>query len=250
MFDKFAHYEKAVQDAPALCDFLENAYRWSTGKEARTLREDFAGSFSISREWVTRGDGRFATVIDNDAAPLAYGKKQLLSDDRSKVRILKRDVLKGALPKADLACAFNFSYCVFHDRARLKKYFRSAGKALALDCLSGPETAARQEMRVDYGGFTYVWEQAEFDPVSRRALFLIHFERPGEKTRRNVFRYDWRLWTVPELRDLLMECGYRDVRVFWQGAEPIDDPTARRRMPANESWDGGVAYLLALRSAR
>ena len=33
---------------------------------------------------------------------------------------------------------------------------------------------------------------------------------------RNAFVYDWRLWTIPELRDLFGEAGFRDVHVLWE----------------------------------
>ena len=31
---------------------------------------------------------------------------------------------------------------------------------------------------------------------------------------RRAFRYDWRLWTVPELREMLLAAGFHDVRAW------------------------------------
>ena len=36
---------------------------------------------------------------------------------------------------------------------------------------------------------------------------------------RNAFVYDWRLWTMPELRELMAEAGFIDVHVLWEGTQ-------------------------------
>ena len=57
--------------------------------------------------------------------PLALGAAA------ARVVLLEQDVRSVTEPPADVACAFNFSYFGFHDRATLLEYFRSVG-------LSGP----------------------------------------------------------------------------------------------------------------
>jgi hypothetical protein len=36
---------------------------------------------------------------------------------------------------------------------------------------------------------------------------------------RNAFLYDWRLWTLPELRELMYEAGFANVHVLWEGTD-------------------------------
>ncbi|MEK7382149.1 MAG: class I SAM-dependent methyltransferase, partial [Elusimicrobiota bacterium] len=60
-------------------------------------------------------------------------------------------------------------------------------------------------------------EQFGFDPVSGEARFAIHFKPKGRKKIKDVFRYDWRIWTLPEIRDLLAEAGFRKTHVYWEG---------------------------------
>jgi hypothetical protein len=33
---------------------------------------------------------------------------------------------------------------------------------------------------------------------------------------RNAFTYDWRIWSIPELRDLLIEAGFTETAVYWE----------------------------------
>ena len=70
------------------------------------------------------------------------------------------------------------------------------------------------EQTEERDGFTYFFEQEGFDPVTHEALFHVHFQRNGESKRRRVFTYDWRIWTVPELRDALLEAGFASVRTY------------------------------------
>jgi hypothetical protein len=37
---------------------------------------------------------------------------------------------------------------------------------------------------------------------------------------RDAFRYDWRLWTIPELTELFEEAGFRNIHVLWEGTDP------------------------------
>jgi hypothetical protein len=53
------------------------------------------------------------------------------------------------------------------------------------------------------GRFTYLWEQALYDPVSGRLVCHIHFAFEDGSRLERAFSYDWRLWSLPEIRELL-----------------------------------------------
>jgi hypothetical protein len=69
---------------------------------------------------------------------------------------------------------------------------------------------------------------------------------------KNAFHYEWRLWTLPELRELLLEAGFSKVRVFWEEFEEGDDDdeylestgkyTEVEEVENQESW---VSYIIA-----
>jgi hypothetical protein len=113
----------------------------------------------------------------------------------------------------------------------------------------GRESLERRRERRRVGGFTYVWDQHRFDPISHDTTCHIDFEfRDGSRLRR-AFSYHWRLWTLAELRDLLAEAGFSDCTVYWEGTEArSNEPNGifrpRRHAEEDPAW---VAYLVARR---
>ena len=62
-----------------------------------------------------------------------------------------------------------------------------------------------------------------------------------------AFTYDWRLWTLPEITETLLEAGFADVSVYWEGTEEKTGEgngifTVTTRGEACEGW---IAYLVA-----
>src|SRR5690606_33076657 len=80
-----------------------------------------------------------------------------------------------------------------------------------------------EDREVDDEDFTYVWEQEKFNPISHDTVCHIHFEFPDGSRLERAFSYEWRLWTLPELRELLAEAGFSAVHVFWEEFEDADD---------------------------
>ena len=74
------------------------------------------------------------------------------------------------------------------------------------------------ERDIDEDGyqFSYHWDQHHFDPVSHHTICKIHFEFEDGSKLRNAFVYKWRLWTLPELHELLQEAGFDNVHVLWE----------------------------------
>jgi hypothetical protein len=104
------------------------------------------------------------------------------------------------------------------------------------------------ERRRIKGGFTYIWDQNQFDPISHEVVNYIHFEfKNGSKLER-AFEYRWRFWTLPELVELLKAAGYSDVRVYWDVSDLDKDEEEdyRPRLRA-QNQPGWLAYLVAVR---
>ena len=77
-----------------------------------------------------------------------------------------------------------------------------------------------QEKRpINNGRFTYVWDQHSYDPITGSAVCKIHFHFPDGSKIRDAFTYHWRLWTLPELRELLAEAGFARSTVYWEGTD-------------------------------
>ena len=97
--------------------------------------------------------------------------------------------------------------------------------------------------RTRHRGFAHVWETRAFDPISHRVDCRIHFEFADGSALRSAFVYDWRLWTLPELRDVLDEAGFARVDVRWQDAAS-GEFRRRRSAPPDPAW---LAFVTAQR---
>jgi SAM-dependent methyltransferase len=225
--DKYALYAKAVQQPDVDVRFFRYLYRELKGRNPRRLREDFCGTFGVCCEWVKLGPDYLAHGRDLDAEALQYGRDRCLSKltpgQRRRVALTREDVLEPGGPPPDLILAQNFSYFTFKKRETLKAYFVNcrkslrAGGVLALDIFGGAGTHKRNLERTDNRSFVFYWEQYGFDPVTHEARCGIHFKPKGRRMARDVFAYEWRLWTIPEIRDLLREAGFEKSHVYWEG---------------------------------
>jgi len=256
--DRHLLYERAVQNADAELDLLERVAR-RDGRPVRALREDFSGTALLAASWVRRGPGRTAAAVDLDPGALDWARRHRLpglGPAAWRLRLVQADVRRGPRGPFDAILALNFSWQVFTTRAELRGYLAAArgslrpGGVLMLDAFGGWEAQRpRRERRAIGGGVTYEWQQESFDAITHRLRCAIHFRLPGGRRLRRAFTYDWRLWTLPELTELLAEAGFEGVEVLWdptpQGAEPVYRPS---RGAANQP--GFIAYVTGRRPRR
>lgn len=230
-YNKYDLYERSVQSAEYHAAWFVSIYKDIHGKYPKHLREDFCGTFQISCEWVKKNRNNTAIAIDLDPEPLAYGKRrnysELNKDQKGRLQLLRKNVLIPTQPKRDVIVAGNFSFFIFKKRSELLTYFRACqrsletGGALILESAGGPGMISKSVERKTVPlnkteKFTYIWDQKSFDPISRNGKYSIHFKLPNGKTLRNAFHYDWRLWTIPETRDALLEAGFTKTYVYWE----------------------------------
>jgi SAM-dependent methyltransferase len=257
-FDKYSYYLRAVQAPEIDCEFVRDTYKELNGKKARAriLREDFCGTFSICCEWVKMHRDNRAIGIDLDPEPLAYGREHYLSKmkpaQQERITTVKGSVLTAHVPRADVIVALNFSYYLFKTRLLLRQYFIRARKGLRkdglfiLDCFGGMDCQKGNEERTKIDDFYYFWDQTGFNPITHEAMFHIHFKRKGENKRKKVFSYDWRMWTVPELRDTLSDAGFRRTHVYWEGTTRTGEGDGHfKRTENGDECDGWIAYIVA-----
>ena len=259
-FDKYKIYTQAVQSPDTDVRFFKKVYRQTRdGKKPKRFREDFCAAYAISCEWVKLDKENIAYGVDLDPETLDYGHNNnfpyLNKDQRRRIMILEADVLKVKTPKMDIIAAMNFSYCFFKEREKLKAYFAKAYKDLKsdgvfiIDCFGGSMTQEPNEENTKHRNFVYYWDQVSFDPVSYEAMFYIHFWRKGErKCREKVFTYDWRLWTIPELRDLMTEVGFKRVDIYWEGTTRSGaGDGVFRKVKKGEHCEAWIAYVVGVR---
>lgn len=254
--DKHVLYEASVQDPSVDIAFIDKVYKKARGHKPVSLREDFCGTAVLCAEWVQSQPGRSATGLDLHAPTMAWGKKRHLealpSSVQSRVTLLERDVIEGMGEPVDVAVAFNFSYCCFLTREQMLSYLRTARRDLHddgmffLDIHGGTEVFEEMEESTKHKGFTYVWDQRPYDAITGLATRHIHFTFPDGTKIRPAFSYAWRLWNLPELRDILLEAGFSQVDVYWEGSDGQGAGNGKFRLRQhadNElSW---IAYIVA-----
>lgn len=255
--DRHVMYQEAVQDTEAELDFVEETYREIRGKALRTLREDFCGTANTACDFVQRKKSHLAYAVDIDSEVLDWGRKhnvsRLSKAEQKRLRLYEADVLKIKTPPAQAILAMNFSYYLFRTRDELRNYFRRARKALTddgvlfLDCYGGYE--AHMEIREprDCDGFTYIWDQAQFNPINHHMTCHIHFKFPDGSKMKQAFTYHWRLWTLPELQEILTEAGFKNVQVYWEGTDEETEEGDGEYTPATvgDADPGWVTYITA-----
>jgi len=249
-------YELSVQNVEHEIEFLQKTFREIRGREAHLLREDFCGTASAACQWVSQGEAYQAIGVDIDPAVLKWGRDnrvgRLPAADQSRVRLLEADVMEADTPPVDILIAFNFSYWIFDTRARMLAYFRKAHEALKndgvffIDLFGGSESMEETKEKTKHDDFTYVWHQAEFHPVTHYMRCHIHFKFPDGSRIKKAFTYEWRLWTAPELRELLEEAGFRNPKVYWEGEDEDGEGTGEfspeDKGEADLAW---IAYIVA-----
>jgi hypothetical protein len=249
-------YEEAVQSVDSEVEFMHDAFLQLRGREAQSFREDFCGTASACCEWVRKTPHGFAVGVDKDPAVLDWGRKnrvaRLAEKDRARIKLLEGDVRRVESDTVDVIGAFNFSYYTFETRNELRDYFVAARSALAadgilfLDAFGGPESISVQKERTKCDGFTYVWDQASYAPVTNHITCHIHFHFPDGSKLNRAFTYEWRMWSLPEIRELLVEAGFVRVRVYWEGTdedgEGNDEFTESATGDPDAAW---VSYVVA-----
>ncbi len=251
-------YEHSVQNVENEIEFLQKTFTSLTGRTAYLYREDFCGTASASCEWVKQGSEYQAIGVDIDGSVLDWGRKNRIAklplEDQARVRLMESDVLTVETPKVDLLAAFNFSYWIFEERATMLRYMRTCRDALKddgvlfMDMFGGPESFEETKEKTKHKklGFTYIWHQAEFHPITNHMQCYIHFKfKDGSKIKK-AFSYAWRLYTAPELRDLLLEAGFSNVTVYWEGEDEDGEGNGEFLPDAKGEADlAWIAYIVA-----
>jgi hypothetical protein len=283
--DRYDLYERAVQCPEAEVAFIERVFRRKHGRLPTRLREDFCGTGYLACEWVKHRNGNEALGLDLDPVPLAWGEARhragLSEEARRRVRLVRCDVMEAPAEAFEVVAALNFSYWVFQDRGTLRRYFErvrrglSRGGMLVIDLMGGADAHLEVVERTRIGGvrgkpgvrgvkgenggkgsgaagarpgFTYVWEHKAFEPVTGKTECRIHFEFEDGSKVRSAFTYKWRLWTIPELRELMEEAGFEGVTAYWEGEDARGKGNGVFRPSAKGTADRSfVAYVVAWR---
>jgi hypothetical protein len=261
--DKFLCYQLAVQSPDNEVEFFEKAHREAYARSPVSLREDFCGTFAVCCEWVKTKKSRIAIGVDLCAETLQWGRDHNLSKlkkkQRQRIQLLEQDVRTRNEPRVDVLAAQNFSFWIFKTRPEVLEYFRIAHANLnsegvmVMDMMGGGECFAedhvdKKKIKRGKHRFSYLWEQSRYNPVNADASFYISFKFQDGSCLKRAFAYHWRFWTIPEVRELLAEAGFRESHVYWETEDENGEDTGiwerGEEAPSHPSW---LAYIVAVK---
>lgn len=261
--DRFDCYELCVQSPRHVAAFLRGVH----GNEPVVLREDFCGTAALSRYWIRdairKGEPGRAVAIDLDRATLEKADHLARAEGvADRVRLVCADALAPNTPgmeraeaQRDAACDVvfvgNFSIGYIHGRAQLVEYLRRCkarldlgqggfgGGVFACDTYGGAgafRLGGLSRLHPSRGRemIRYQWSHDAADSLTGIVENSIGFriEIDGEVVREmpRAFVYRWRLWSIHELREAMMEAGFRETAVYkdvniapGQTPEPVHD---------------------------
>ena len=261
--DKFALYLASVQDPLSDIERVGLIYEEIFSKTAQKLREDFSAAFALSCCWVQSDKQRSAIAIDIDHDTIEYGKKNYLANlsvnEQTRMDVRVGNAIVQTEP-VDIIATFNFSYNLLHERSELLSYFRKCHSSLnekgmlIIDNFGGSdsEELVIQETFIDNNDyispFTFEFERKSFNPITRRAQYSINFIYPDGPELMDAFKYDFRMWSIPELRDIMKEAGFSKSLVYWETPEgetvAENDFYASEKEENTSSWN---AYIVAIK---
>jgi len=236
VLDRHGLYELCVQSPRHVVNFLRGVH----GGKPVVLREDFCGTGAVARRWVEDGEkaegGARAVGVDLDEEVLARGTREAMTAGiADRVRLVRGDAVTGADEDgADVIFVGNFSIGEIHQRGRLIEYLRRCRDRLAhgnggfgggvfvCDTYGGAGAWRLGNMERTHIGrngevVKYLWEHEVADPMTGMVRNSISFRviENGELTQQvpRAFVYEWRLWSIAELTEAMLEAGFASVAV-------------------------------------
>lgn len=225
--DRHDLYEACVQSPPEMALMLRAIH----GKDPSVLGEDFAGTAALSRHWIETVSQGQAIAVDIDAQTLSR------AGTHDRLRTIVGDVREVSDP-VDCLFVGNFSIGYLHTRNELIAYLAHARarlneKGVFVCDIYGGQTAYilgsfDRDIELPDGKLCrYRWEQREADPMTGMVTNAIHFlVFEGDEAVADIpdaFIYRWRLWSLPELREAMLETGFAMTDIYASLPDAVDD---------------------------
>lgn len=96
--------------------------------------------------------------------------------------------------------------------------------------------------------FVFEFERKSFNPINRIAHYGIHFKYPDGTELMDAFTYEFRMWSITEIRDLFEEAGFSKSLVYWEGFD--EDGLGNGEFHATEEEENSLdwnSYIVGIK---
>ncbi|ODQ54436.1 hypothetical protein SAICODRAFT_6190 [Saitoella complicata NRRL Y-17804] len=260
--DKHALYQRAVQLPAKEVITLNSIYTALRPglPAARVLREDFCGTALLCKEWIKRNVEREAIGVDLDESVVKYANEVTRSDATvaERVTVYHGDVMKvEGVPKADIIVVLNYGAFYFHTRPLLLQYFKKSltslnpDGVLICDMFGGTTrtsaTPSSLHKRILDKDTTYTFTSTAFSMTSGTLKCALNFYFSDGSKLEGAFKYHFRVWSMLELKEAMLEAGFKDVglwvgRKLKQEKEETDGEEDEDEEEEDDADDGIMEY--------
>jgi ubiquinone/menaquinone biosynthesis C-methylase UbiE len=256
MLDRHECYELCVQSPRHVVTLLRGIH----GNLPTRLREDFCGTAAVGIRWCAEADarGEAASVVGVDLDPtcLERAKRHAREAgvlDRMTLRLADALSTTAGDEPADVVFVGNFSIGYIHERRDLVAYLTRChtrlrrgqggfgGGVFVCDLYGGASAFRLGGLERRHPGrrgetIHYAWSHDRADPrtgmVENSISFRVEFGGEIVAEHPRAFVYRWRLWSLPEMRDAMLEAGFARSAVFTDlNPAPGVPPTPAEQLP-------------------
>ncbi|OZJ06614.1 hypothetical protein BZG36_00313 [Bifiguratus adelaidae] len=223
------------------------------------LREDFCGTAVLCKEWILRNPlVRKAYGVDLSLLTLKYGREQHLVNPTlaENLQLFHGNVLTiEGVPKADIISALNYGIFYFHERRDLIRYLVRCREGLnehgvlIVDAFGGTIVPTGNQKRRRLGGFTYIYTQRDFNPLTNRTMVTLSFKFSDGSKLKDAFTYDFRVYSLKEITEAMLEAGFKSTHIWIAEASNDEDEVnefqeVEKEFPVMESWNAYIAATI------
>ncbi|KAJ1986765.1 hypothetical protein H4R33_003180 [Dimargaris cristalligena] len=144
------------------------------------------------------------------------------------------------IPPVNIISCLNYSLFYFHRRTALVAYLRRCLTNLrpfgivVADAFGGtrlyhdlPTSKFRR-----FGTFNYYFEYRSYDLMTNLGRYAIHFEFPDGSWIKNYFSYTFRIYSLLEIKEAMLEAGFHRVHIWVTAPDVAASPPGSSTGPA------------------
>jgi len=228
-------------------------------EEALRKAEELGGKEAGRLETCLTAEEEVGGKAEGEAEGEAGGR--IGSESRSTWEFRRSDLVEGEVAgRADVVFVGNFSIGYFFDRRGLVRYLErsrgvleSSGGVFVCDTYGGASAFAlgsttRKFFTPDGTSVHYHWSHDVVDPLTGMVENSISFrvEVGGEIVEEipRAFVYRWRLWSIAELREAMVEAGFVRTAVFADVVSESPDESAAKIEPVTDPTELGADWVV------